>query len=88
MCFINFFLVSFRYFIKAGFTVTKKAGIAQEALQYLVKEKGKAVILNIDIGVGLGVEANITIASIRFNPAIKSDIYLKLIEKAYILLRI
>jgi hypothetical protein len=32
-------------------------------------------------------EADIAIA-IRFNPVIKSDIYLELIEKAYILLRI
>ena len=36
---------------------------------------------------GLGAEANIAIA-IRFNPAIKLDIYLELIEKAYIFLRI
>ena len=41
-----------------------------------------------EAGVGLGVEANIAIISIRFNPAIKSDIYLEFIEKAYILLRI
>ena len=36
---------------------------------------------------GLGIEANITVTSIRFNLAIKLDIYLELIEKAYILLR-
>ena len=41
-----------------------------------------------DIGAGLGTEANIAVANIRFNPAIKSDIYLELIEKACILLRI
>ena len=41
-----------------------------------------------EAGVKLGVEANIAIASIKFNPAIKSDIYLELIEKACILLRI
>jgi hypothetical protein len=38
--------------------------------------------------VGLGIKADITITSIRFNSVIKSDIYLELIEKAYILLRI
>ena len=37
---------------------------------------------------GLGAEANIAVASIRFNLVIKLDIYLELIEKAYILLRI
>jgi hypothetical protein len=46
------------------------------------------VVLNVEVGAGLGVEANITVASIRFNPVIKLDIYLELIEKAYILLRI
>jgi hypothetical protein len=42
----------------------------------------------VEIGTGLGAEANITVTSVRFNPAIKLDIYLKLIEKACILLRI
>ena len=37
---------------------------------------------------GLGAETDITITSIRFNLVIKLNIYLKLIEKAYILLRI
>ena len=37
---------------------------------------------------GLGTEANIIITSIRFNLVIKLNIYLKFIEKAYILLRI
>jgi len=37
---------------------------------------------------GLGAEANIAITSVRFNPVIKLDIYLELIKKAYILLRI
>ena len=41
-----------------------------------------------EAGVGLGMEANITVAGVRFNPAIKLDIYLELIEKACILLRI
>ena len=36
---------------------------------------------------GLGAEAGIAIA-VRFNLVIKLDIYLELIEKAYILLRI
>jgi hypothetical protein len=38
--------------------------------------------------VGLGTEADITIAGIRFNPGIKLDIYTELTEKARILLRI
>jgi hypothetical protein len=46
------------------------------------------VILDIEIGIQLGVEADIAVTSVRFNPAIKLDIYLELIEKAYILLRI
>ena len=41
-----------------------------------------------EAGAGLGIKANITVTSIIFNPAIKSDIYLELIEKAYILLKI
>ena len=41
-----------------------------------------------EVGVGLGVEANITVASVRFNPVIKLNIYLELIKKACILLRI
>ena len=41
-----------------------------------------------DISIGLNIEANITVTSVRFNPAIKSDIYLEFIEKACILLRI
>ena len=46
------------------------------------------VILNVEIGIGLGAKVNITIPSIRFNLVIKLDIYLRLIKKAYILLRI
>ena len=41
-----------------------------------------------EAGAGLNAEANITVTSIRFNPAIKSNIYLKLTEKACILLKI
>jgi hypothetical protein len=46
------------------------------------------VILDIEVGMWLGAKANITITSVRFKLAIKSDIYLELIEKACILLRI
>ena len=46
------------------------------------------VILDIEIGIGLGAKADIAVAGVRFNPVIKSDIYLELIEKACILLRI
>ena len=41
-----------------------------------------------EINIGLGTKANITVTSIRFNPVIKLNIYLELTEKAYILLRI
>ena len=41
-----------------------------------------------EAGIGLGIKANITITNIRFNPAIKSNIYSELIEKACILLKI
>jgi hypothetical protein len=37
---------------------------------------------------GLGAEADIAVAGVRFNLVIKLDIYLELIEKACILLRI
>jgi len=37
---------------------------------------------------GLGIKADITVTSIRFNLVIKLDIYTELIKKAYILLRI
>jgi len=40
------------------------------------------------MGVEVGAENNITIASIRFKLAVELNIYLELIEKAYILLRI
>ena len=46
------------------------------------------VVLNIEVGVGLGTKANITITNIRFNSVIKLNIYIGLTEKAYILLRI
>ena len=45
-------------------------------------------MLNAEVDTGLGIKANITIISIRFNLAIKLDIYTELIKKAYILLRI
>ena len=37
---------------------------------------------------GLGTEANITVTSIKFNLAIKLNIYTGFIKKAYILLKI
>ena len=46
------------------------------------------VILNTEVGTKLGIEADITVTSIRFNLAIKLNIYIGLTEKAYILLRI
>jgi len=38
--------------------------------------------------VGLGAETDITVAGVRFNPVIKSDIYSELTEEACILSRI
>ena len=84
---MEFFLVSSRYFVKAGFTVTEKAGIVQAALQNLDVVEGK-VVLDAEAGIGLDVEADIIVAGVRFNLAIKSDIYAELTEKACILLRI
>jgi hypothetical protein len=44
--------------------------------------------LDAEAGARLGTEADIAVTSVRFNPAIKSDIYSELTEKARILLRI
>ena len=41
-----------------------------------------------EVGVEVGVEDNIAVASIRFKLVVKVNIYLELIEKARILLRI
>ena len=41
-----------------------------------------------EAGIRLGAEADITVTGVRFNLAIKLNIYLELIEKARILLRI
>ena len=46
------------------------------------------VVLDIKVNIGLGIKADITITSIKFNLAIKLNIYIGLTEKAYILLRI
>jgi len=46
------------------------------------------VALDAEVGAGLGAEADIAVAGIRFNLAIKLDIYSELTEKARILLRI
>ena len=46
------------------------------------------VVLDIEVGIELGTEANITVISIRFNPTIKLNIYTELTKKACILLRI
>ena len=44
--------------------------------------------MGVEIGVEVGVEDNIAVASIRFKLAVELNIYLELIEKACILLRI
>jgi len=55
---------------------------------------GKGAVLGvgaeagIEVGAEVGVEDDITITSIRFKLAVGLNIYLKLIEKACILLRI
>ena len=46
------------------------------------------VVLDAEVGVGLGTKADITVISVRFNSAIKLNIYIGLTEKACILLRI
>ena len=46
------------------------------------------VVLDAEIGAGLGTKADITVANIRFNLVIKLDIYTGLIKKACILLKI
>ena len=66
---------------KAGFTITKKAGIARAALEIPDIVEGKLVAFEAE-----SVETDVTY--VRFKPAIKLDIYLELIEKARILLRI
>ena len=57
------------------------------ALQNPDVVEGK-VVLDAETGAGLGIEANIVAAGVRFNPTIKSDIYAELTEKACILLKI
>jgi hypothetical protein len=42
----------------------------------------------VEAGIRLGAEADIAVTGVRFNLAIKLNIYLELIEKARILLRI
>ena len=94
MCFIEAFQVSSRYLVKAGFTITKKEITAQLVLQslfvvgVLIRSKGTALGVGTEIGVEVDMEDNITIAGIRFKLAVKLNIYLKIIEKVYILLRI
>ena len=46
------------------------------------------VVLDVEVGIGLGTEADIAVATVRFNLVIKLDIYTELTEKACILLRI
>jgi hypothetical protein len=48
---------------------------------------GKVIVLDIKVNTGLGIEANITVTSVRFNLVIKLDIYIELIKKACILLK-
>ena len=94
MRFIEAFQVSSRYLVKAGFTITKKETTAQLALQslftvgVLVEGKGAALGVGVKVGVKVGAEDNIAIGSIRFKLAVELNIYLELIEKARILLRI
>ena len=92
--FIKAFWVSSRYLIKAGFTVTEKEMTAQLALQssfavgVLVGGKGAALGIGAEVGAEVDAEDNIAIASVRFKLAVESNIYLELIEKVRILLRI
>jgi hypothetical protein len=54
----------------------------------LVGGKGAVLGAGAEIGVEVGVEDNITIASIRFKLVVELNIYLELIEEARILFRI
>ena len=92
-CFIKVFQVSSRYLVKAGFTIIKKEITTQLALQLLfivgVLVGGKGAVLGITAEVGAEVDIeDIAVASIRFKLAVELNIYLELIEKVYILLRI
>ena len=85
------FQVSSRYLVKVGFTITKKETTTQPALQSLfivgVLIGGKEAA-GAEVGAEVGAEDDITITSIRFKLAVELNIYLELIEKARILLRI
>ena len=92
-CFIKVFQVSSRYLVKAGFTIIKKEITAWLALQLLftvgVLVGGKGAVLGVTVEVGAEADVeDITVASVRFKLAVESNIYLELIEKVYILLRI
>ena len=54
----------------------------------LVGGKGAALGMGAKVGAEVGVEDDIAVASIRFKLAVELNIYLELIEKARILLRI
>ena len=54
----------------------------------LVGGKGAALGTGAEVGAEVGVEDDITVASIRFELVVELNIYLELIEKARILLRI
>ena len=54
----------------------------------LVGGKGAVLGADVEAGVDVDVEDNITVASIRFKLVVELNIYLELIEKACILLRI
>jgi hypothetical protein len=54
----------------------------------LVGGKGAVLGAGVEVGAEVGVEDDIAVASIRFKLAVELNIYLELIEKARILLRI
>ena len=54
----------------------------------LVGGKGAALDMGAEAGVEVGAEDDIAVASIRFKLVVELNIYLELIEKARILLRI
>ena len=67
---------------------------AQLALQLLfivgvlIKGKGAALGAAVEVGVEVNAKDDIAVASVRFKLAVELNIYLKLIEKVRILLRI
>ena len=77
MRFIKLTLVSSRYLVKVGFTITKKVEIARETLQESSTVEGEVIVLGAEVAEVVAevaevvAEVNIAIASVRFKLVIK-----------------